>query len=358
MEPARVTGKSVLLVGGSGFLSGHAARAFVRAGHRVAALTRGNRPLPAGVEHLRANRGDAAACAAVIRGRRFDLTVDFTAFDAADVETLVSGADAALGVYVLISTGQVYLVTRAAQELMTGSAGAAPGAAPPAAFREEANAGPLMAEPDTGSADHPQWAYGIGKRRAESALLALAPRRGVLPLILRLPIVMGEEDDSLRLWAYLERLMDGGPIVIPEAGRMRRRFLYVEDLASALVRFAGEGLPSGTTYNLAAPGVTTLREVLEVAACASGRTLRIAEASWEECAASGLTRAFSPLAGPWASVLDPGRASADWGFAGTALPDYLPAVVRWHLERRPASHDGYAERGREIEFAARLGVAP
>ncbi len=356
MQPTRVTGLRVLLVGGSGFLSGHAARALVRAGHQVAALTRGTRPLPRGVEHLPANRGDTAQCSTVLRGRRFDLTVDFAAFDASDIEALVLGSEATLGAYVLISTGQVYLVTLAARAAMIGPAGAARDADVPAPFSEESNAGPLMAEPDPGTSDHSNWVYGIGKRRAESALLALAPRRGVLPLILRLPIVMGEEDGSLRLWAYLERLLDGGPIVLPDGGRMRRRFLWVTDLASTLVRFAGEGLPSGTTYNLAQPEVTTLREVLDVAARACGRPLQVAEAPWEECDAAGLTRDFSPLASPWASILDPARASADWGFEGTAMPDYLPAVVRWHLEHRPTSHAGYAERAREIELAMRLGV--
>jgi len=54
-------------------------------------------------------------------------------------------------------------------------------------------------------------------------------------------------------------------------------------------------------------------------------------------------------------VLDPSRAAAEWGFAGSRLDDYLPQVVRWHLEHRPAtSHPGYSQRARERDLAARL----
>ncbi|MBF8300400.1 MAG: hypothetical protein HW394_770, partial [Acidobacteria bacterium] len=36
---------------------------------------------------------------------------------------------------------------------------------------------------------------------------------------------------------------------------------------------------------------------------------------------------------------------------------YLPRLVRWHLEHRPpASHDGYAQRERELALASELAT--
>lgn len=342
----------VLLVGGAGFLGGHAARALLAAGHRVTVLTRGRRPTPAGAEARVADRRDAAACAAALDGLAFDLTVDFTAFDAADVHSVVAALGARLGRYTLISTGQVYLVVEGV--LARDAVGAVRGPAAPSPLGEERSEGPLMAEPAAGTPDQGEWRYGAGKRRAEAALAAGAREHGIRGLALRLPIVLGEEDGSLRLWAYLERLLDGGPIVLPGGGRMARRFLHVSDLAAVLVRLAGGEAPPGSAYNLAQPRVTALREVLEQAAASCGASPRFVDATWEECERAGLGRAFSPLASPWASVLDPARAVAELGFVGTPLERYLPGVVRWHLEHRPASHPGYAERAREVELANAL----
>src|SRR5262245_65855343 len=79
----------VLLLGGTGLLSGAAARAFVKAGHEVTVVTRGERPLAAGVQLLPADRTDARMLAAALTGERFDFTVDFLAYQGADVEPLL-----------------------------------------------------------------------------------------------------------------------------------------------------------------------------------------------------------------------------------------------------------------------------
>jgi nucleoside-diphosphate-sugar epimerase len=68
----------VLLIGGSGFVSGTVARLALAAGHRVWAVTRGQRAAVQGVTPLVADRKDAAAFAAAITGARhhWDLAID------------------------------------------------------------------------------------------------------------------------------------------------------------------------------------------------------------------------------------------------------------------------------------------
>jgi len=100
----------ILLIGGSGFLGHHVAAPLIEAGHEVTVLSRAGRERPPGTELLKADRRDRASLAQALEGRRFDLTVDFLVFDAADVENLLFVPRAALGRYLMISTGQVYLV--------------------------------------------------------------------------------------------------------------------------------------------------------------------------------------------------------------------------------------------------------
>jgi nucleoside-diphosphate-sugar epimerase len=331
-----------LLVGGGGFIGSRVAAALVAEGHAVSVMSRGHAPLPPGCESVIADRGDASAIARALNGRRFDLTVDFHAMDAADIERLLTVPYAALGRYVMISSGQVYLI--------------AEGAAPP--FREDDADRTPMAEPEPGTPDHDQWSYGVGKRRAEQTLAALHGTHGVRAVALRLPIVHGEADPSLRLWAWLERLLDGGPILLPDGGVRPIRHVDVRDVGRAVAWLAAHEPPRMMAYNLSPSESVSLRELLERMARVAGVTPRFIEVPWSELYAAGLDERSFPYAGRWASVLDPTRIAGEWGFLATRADEWLPRITRWYLEHRPAtSHPGYAQRARERELGARCAGA-
>jgi nucleoside-diphosphate-sugar epimerase len=172
---------------------------------------------------------------------------------------------------------------------------------------------------------------------------------------LRLPIVQGEGDVSLRLWAYLERLLDGGPVLLPEGGAELVRFVDARDVGRAVVRLLEDVPPRAAAYNLAQPDVVTLREFLERVATEAGVRPRFVDVSWSEALAAGLEPAFSPYATRWRSLLDPSAAAGEWGFLAARTEAYLPRVVRWHLEHRPsAHHPGYAGRDLEKQVASRV----
>src|SRR5690242_18655315 len=251
----------ILLLGGSGLLSGAALRAFVRAGHDVSVLSRGTRPLPPGVRHLRADRRDPASLRAALEGARFEFTADFLAFGGGDVERLLSVPGLVPGRLVAISSGQVYLVTESPE--------------PP--FREEAAERPLMPEPVPGTRDHDEWKYGMGKRAMEAALARASAATGLEALALRIPVVQGEADrhNSRRLWAWIERMLDGGPVLLPEGGGQVVRFVYAGDVAEALLALAtSPAWPAARALNFAQPDERPLREFLERVAALAGAAPR------------------------------------------------------------------------------------
>jgi nucleoside-diphosphate-sugar epimerase len=208
-----------------------------------------------------------------------------------------------------------------------------------------------MAEPAAESSDHGAWAYGAGKRRAEQALRAA----GLEPIALRLPTVQGEGDASLRLWAYLERMLDGAPLLLPDGGQRPVRFFYAGDLALALERLGAAATLAHQAYNLASPDVLPLRAFLDHVAALARLEPCFIDVTWEDYRAAGLDPGFLPYASHWASVLDPARVGAELGIVCSRSEDYLPPVVRWHLEHRPqTSHEGYVQRAGERVLAARL----
>lgn len=304
-------------------------------------VTRGRRALPvhARLRPLVADRGDPHALGAVLAGERFDFTVDFLAYDRADVEGLLR-IQLEPGRIVAISSGQVYLVTEAPR--------------PP--FREEDANAPLMARPQ-GGRDLDEWIYGAGKRAVEDALHRFADH-GVPALALRLPVIQGERDGqgSKRLWAWLERMRDGGPVLLPEDGAQRVRFLYAGDAAQALLALATTpAWPAEHAWNLAQPDEPTLREFLERVAMLAGLEPRFVPVPAAALREAGIADTCAPYWGRWCSRPDPARAFERLQLRTRSTEEYLPAVVRAHLEQPPSrSHPGYARRTEELALAARL----
>jgi len=334
----------ILLLGGSGLLSGAALRAFVRAGHDVSVLTRGERAIAPGASRLRADRRDAGSLRAVLERERFEFTADFLAYGGGDVDRLLSVPGFAPGRLVSISSGQVYLVT----------------AAPEPPFREQAAERPASGEPVKASRDHDEWKYGMGKRAMEAALARASAAAGLQALALRLPVVQGEDDrdNSRRLWAWLERMLDGGPVLLPEGGRQVVRFVYAGDVAEALLGLAfTPRWPAEPALYFAQPDELPLREFLERAAGLAGATPRFVDVDREALERASLADTCAPYWGRWCSRPDPARATVAIGVRARAVHEYLPGVVRAHLqEPRPASHPGYARRAEEIALARSLGA--
>jgi 2'-hydroxyisoflavone reductase len=333
----------VLLLGASGLLSGAARDALLAAGHDVTVVSRGTRPVPshARLTVLRADRAEPRALAATLGGATFDLTVDFLAYDGDDVTRLFAIPGFAPGRVVIISTGQVYLVTRDPR--------------PP--FREEDADAPTIDEPERDTRAWHNWVYGMGKRAAEAALRREGTARGVPTLALRLPVVQGEEDGhaSQRLWGWIERLRDGGPVLLPEDGVQSLRFVYVGDAARALVRLAElEPWPAAPALNLAQPEEITLRALLEQVATILGTTPRFVSVTAAQLEAAGLDDC-APFWGRWCSRPDPTAALAALGFRTRGPDAYLASVVAGHLAHPAPSHPGYARRAEELALAARLG---
>lgn len=320
---------AVLVLGGTGLIGGAVTRALRDAGHAVTVLSRRAATLP-GVESLVADRSEADALAAVLGGRRFDLTVDLLAYTAEDVERLAA-LPMVPGRLVMISTGQVYLV--AAER------------SPP--FVEADSARPAMPEPTPDTRDHANWVYGMGKRAAEAA----AARCFADATVVRLPVVQGAQDGTRRLWAYVQRLLDGGPVLLPDA-HTPVRHVWNEDVGRLMVRFAEGARGPSSVYNLAMPDEPTLEAFIRRVAAHLGVTPRLVPCDPAAMVAAGVDLWCSPYSGAWCSRPDPSRVQAELGFVPTPSEGWLGPVIAGHLsEAEPAPHFSYEQRAAEIAFA-------
>ena len=329
----------VLVIGGNRFVGYELAWRLLAGGHRLTLFNRGTRPDPFGerVERLRGDR-TAGDLTRLLGGRRFDAVVDFAVFRGEEAAEAVRALGHA-GHYVMISTGQVYLVREPR----------------PSPAREADYEGTLMAAPAS-PREKEEWDYGMGKRAAEDVLAGAWDASRFPSTRLRLPMVNGERDYHRRLEGYLWRLLDGGPLVLPDGGERPVRHVYGAAVARLTASLLGRRETFGQAYNLAQDETPTLRDMLTVCAELLGAPPRFVSVPAAEIGAAGLEAvSISPFSGRWMSFLDPARAKAELGFRHEPLREYLGRIVAAFLAQPPAAPPaGYARRADEVALAERF----
>jgi len=330
----------VLIIGGNRFMGHGLTWRLLAAGHRVTHFNRGSLQDPFGprVERLRGDR-TTLDFRNGLAGRSFDAAVDFAAFKGSDARDSVSVLAGHVGHYVLISTGQVYLVRR--------------GCPWPAAERDYD--GPVMPRPAE-AADVSEWEYGIGKRDCEDVLDEAWQKQRFPATRLRIPMVDGERDHQRRLEAYLWRILDGGPVIVPAGDDRPVRHVYSGAVVRAVASLLGSEKAFGRAYNLSQDETPTLVELVGLLAELLGAPSRVRAVSLEAFAGAGLElRMVSPFSSRWMSCLDPGLAKAELGFRHEPLGEYLGRIVSSFLAHPPAAPPpNYARRQDELALFEKL----
>ncbi len=326
---------NVLVIGGNRFVGRSLVLRLLFARHRVTVLHRGTLSAPTGAEWLRADR-TTGELDRVLKGRTFDAVVDFACFTGDDARGAVRAFAARTAHYVMISSGQVYLVRE-------GVVGAA---------RERDYDGPVMAAPPSED-DRPDWEYGIGKRDAEDVIAAAPELRSTR---LRIPMVSGEGDPKLRYERYLWRMFDGGPLYVPNPDAIARH-VYRGHVVDAIVKLL-ERAPENAVFNIAQVEQPTVRELVELIGRAAGCTVAIDPTPASELVAAGIDpRDGSAFSSRWMSWIDPAHAIATLGLVQEPLEVYVRSIVQHALAGWSAPPPGYHElRAKELALhASRMG---
>jgi nucleoside-diphosphate-sugar epimerase len=327
----------VLVVGGTRFVGYELVWRLLAAGHEVTLFNRGRLPDPFGARVQR-RQGDRTTddFRRLLASCEFDAGVDFAAFHEADARSVVEVLRGRVGHYVFIGTGQVYLVRQGC----------------PRPSREGDYAGPLLPAPPPGHPDRGDWEYGMGKRACEDVLAEAWARERFPATRLRLPMVYGERDHSRRLEGYLWRLLEGGPLLVPN-GDARVRHVYAGEVVRVLLSLLGRAATFGRAYNVCQEEAPTLVEYLGALAGVVGARAPLVRVTPVELERAGLDPvAVSPFSGRWMSLLEPTRVREELGFAHRPMVTCLEAVVSSFLAHPPADRPaGYAGRSRERELA-------
>jgi nucleoside-diphosphate-sugar epimerase len=239
----------VLFLGGTGNISTACVEHALTRGHQVGILTRGRRPVPAGVEAIAGDRDDPAS----LRGaaeRRWDAVVDFLAYTPPQVEMALEAFGGRTGQYVFIGTAAAY--DKVAARLP---------------ITEDA---PLA---------NPFWEYARLKIACEERVRRATQEKRLPVTIVRpsytygrtwIPSGFGGQD-----YTVVDRMRRGLPVVCHGDGTALWVMTHASDFAVGLVGLVGHPGALGEAFHITSDEVLTWDAIYETIARAAGTEARL-----------------------------------------------------------------------------------
>ncbi|UCE08320.1 MAG: NAD-dependent epimerase/dehydratase family protein [bacterium] len=109
----------ILVIGGTGFISGRTAQKLIEKGHHVTIFTRGKSPnlLPKhpALEYIIGDRNDKRKIKATLQHGTFDVVYDFVAYEPGESKLAVKVFQGKVGRFIHCSTISVYMVSNEVQ---------------------------------------------------------------------------------------------------------------------------------------------------------------------------------------------------------------------------------------------------
>jgi 2'-hydroxyisoflavone reductase len=293
----------LLVLGGTHFLGRHVATAALERGHEVATFTRGVSGIPPeGARALHGDREDPDALPTALEGWAPELVVDTSCQTRAAARNAAAALSGVRG-YAFVSSLNAY---------------------------REWPPGPVGREDDEARWTTDDEEYGPIKAAAERILGAVLGDRF---LIARAGLIVGPFDPIYRLGWWLDRIAQGGRVVVPEPLDQPLAVLDARDLAGWLVEMAERG-ESGAVNTTGPNGMTTMGGLLDLCREVTG-----SDAEWVPVAEELLLAAEVQ---PWVHLplwLPAGIARTAWdvdttrarqlGLASRPLPESVADTWEW-----------------------------
>jgi len=287
------------------------------------------------VKRVKGDRYDYKAFYQRLKDEHFDAVGDMLAYRAEDSQVAVETFKGYVSLFIHISTGSVYIVTRDF----------------PCPLHEEDFDRELLPEPKERKAKD-NWLYGYHKRQCEEVLGRAYQEHGFPAMILRLPIIIGERDYTLRAYSYFIRIQDGNPLILPDSGMNVFTHVYQGDVVKTIATNLKNEKIFGQAYNLAQEEILSVRSFILKAAQILEKKVELVDIPSHVLNEISLGTDFSPFSTCRPFILSTEKAKQDMNFSSTPFEVWLRKTIRWFMEDyQGGPPENYQTRSREIEVA-------
>jgi nucleoside-diphosphate-sugar epimerase len=320
----------LLLIGGTGFIGAHVARALIAQGHRVAVFHRGlwTAELPSSIVHILGDRHALAASSSAFTRLAPEIVIDMVAYTEQDGMELMGAFRGVARRLVIVSSMDVYFSYGRFRRLEPGDPDLQPA-------REDAPLRQTLFPYRALAKDKNDFAYSYEKILVERAVTGCPD----LPAtILRLPMVYGPGDPYHRLFEYLKRMNDRRSAILLSEARASWRWTrgFVENIAEAIALAATDDRALGQTYNLGENRALSEAEWVRKIGRAAGWIGKILAVNEEHLP----PHLRSPYDWRHHCTGDTARIRQELGFAEPVSPDEaLARTIAWERAHPPEQVD-------------------
>jgi nucleoside-diphosphate-sugar epimerase len=331
----------ILVIGGTGFISSTLVGILLERGHHITLFSRSgwrhvNGTGTGALHHIQGDRTRPNDLAVRTHGMLFDALIDMVAYKPEESASAVGIFEGRVGRFIHCSTVSVYMVSSAINVPVS----------------EDQASRPLM----------PRWDrnpfgmdYGIQKRRCEDVLWQAHHDVRFPVTMLRPTFVSGPADPAQRDWFWIERIMDGGPLLVPGTGNDPFQQVFVSDVARAFADLLQHPATIGNAYNVAAEESFTLNGYIGRLGEMLGRDPELVHIPQEEF--DRLPFSTSPEGDVFTfntrtpAVFSLEALRRDIGYRSTPFAKWMGDTIAWWRAPGRRHSFGYAQRPEELRVA-------
>jgi len=330
---------NILVIGGTGFISSYLLRTLVKNGHDVTLFNQGmSRPVlhvPERVKILKGDRNIKSDLESALKNSNYDAVYDMVAYKSDQSRLAVEVFYGKTGRFIHCSTVSVYMVSKDVCCPIT----------------EDQDHGELMPDFPLNSFG---MEYGIQKRDCEKVLRAAHDEKQFPVTILRPTYVSGMGDPMIRDFFWIERIIDGRPLLVPGSGNFSFQQVYVEDVAHAFATVLERSQSVGEAYNVAAEEIFTLNEYL----LQMGQLLdkqpelvHVDQQIFDELPFSSSPDGdVFPFNTRRPAIFSLDKIKRDLDYQATPFRKWMPDLIDWYLNVHSGCSYGYKDRISELSF--------
>lgn len=308
---------NILIVGGTQFIGLAIAKKLLEKKHNLAVFHRGIHKLPFGdIEEIICDWHNSYKTEKILKGRKFDCVINTICFSEEDAYQSYKIFKDSTEHFISISSASVYLLN-------------------PEIYIPYLEESALLEIPKYYK-ENEKYKYEYGKRSSDIYFYTKYTRAGFPCTILRLPVVVGENDYTGRLATYFCQIESEHPIILPDGGQNLWGFLYVEDLANFVIKILKNKKSFGKTYNLSQREGVSLRQLILKIGKLLGKVPRIIDIPSSYLIKTPLGLNFSPLYSSQHILLDIRKSIEDFEFSPTPFIKWIEKIVSMYKKNKPA----------------------